>query len=1066
MTWSTAGATRRRSTPASGQEPAPVADTQRTTTGGHLAALAVRRPVTVVMTFVGLALFGLFASQRIPLEQFPEVDIPYVRIMIPYQGALPDQVEREVTRPVEEILATMRGIEEMRSFSREGNAFVQLTLDDASDVTARGIEAKELIEGIRDELPPDVRRIMLRQEDPNEEPMMNLTLSDPGLDRSTARELLDTQLRAPIERVPGVNSVNIWGLEPEYVRVAFRPERIAAFGLDVADLQRRLAEANFVLSAGSIDAGGTSIRVQPVGAFRSLDDIASLPVARNAADRRGLRLGDVADVAMAPEEVRERRRANGEPSVGVSVHKRPEANLIEVSRGVARALEEVRANPAFATTSFLQMDDLAGAVVESLRNVVANGLAGALLSGVVLLLFLRRLGIALLVTATVPLAMCATLTVLYFAGVTLNLLSLTGLMLAIGLLVDNSVVVGESIELRRERGEDAFSAAVLGTRDVGLAVTAGTLTTAIVFVPAFMSDEQQVAVLQQNIAVPVVVSLLASLGIAWTLLPAAMARIPPPPAAAAGMVHMDRLRDAYARTVGFTLRRRWLAVALAALVAGSGWLAYTRVPVDMNPREEQRRIVLQFGIRGSLDLDVVEAAVLQAEQFLLARRDAYEIENLFSFYSTDRASLSINLREDGVLAADRIQDLILEEMPPVPEIQFSFGWNRNFGSFGGGGGGSVRLLGESSDELRVIADDIVALLAQLPGLKGVRSDAESSRNELRVRVRPERASALGTTPAAVGRAIAIALRGEEMRRGLVAGGRETTITLEVTGRDQADLDTLRTTPIILADGRTLALEALADFETVPALRTIMREDRATSVNVQFGVEQGVPMPRAQAQVESAMRQVQLPPGYRWELGRRFEDENRQRDEMVLNIVFAVVLIYLLMAALFESALYPAAILVSIGYSLVGVFWFFLATGTTLTSMALTGILLLMGIVVNNGIVLLNRIQQLRAEGVDRMRAIVDSGRDRLRPILMTTATTVVAMLPLAIGDVRVGGEGPSYFPMARAIIGGLVFATAVTLVLLPLLYVLLDDARAWTLSLLARARAGAAGEAPHLPRRD
>ncbi|XOV89282.1 MAG: efflux RND transporter permease subunit [Pseudomonadota bacterium] len=1002
-----------------------------------IAQVSIRRPVTVVMTFIGLAMIGIFAAIRLPIEQFPEVEVPYVGIGIPYPDSTAQEVERNLARPVEEVLSTMSGIDRMFTFSRPGSVFVNLMLDRNGDVAGKGIEAKELIEGIRHRLPDDIRYINLRQEDPNSTPVMNVMIVSPELDEDQAFDLLDTHVRSEIERVPGVNSVNLYGIVRDYVRISLDAGRIAAYGLDYIDVQRRLQAENFYISGGTLRMGAREYQVRPLGRFVDLEAIRDVPL-----NSRGLKLRDVALVEMAPNEENDRRRVNGERSLGVSVYKRPEANLVQVSRDIETVMEEIQQDPVFVDTRFFPLDSQADTVLKSLNDLRDSGLLGGLLSVLVLFAFLRQLHVSLLIAVTVPLALCATLGVMYFLGMTLNILSVVGLMLAIGLLVDNSVVVSEAIALRRrEPGTNPRAAADLGVSEVGLAITAGTLTTIVVFLPSFMTDNPQVAIVQQNIALPLCTALLGSLLVAQTLVPTVMARLPMPRQEKQHRV-IDALGAGYEVMVRLTLRFRFVSFLVALAIAGSGYFIYQQLEVNMNPEEESPRLQLNYFVRGSMDIEYIESFVERVDDYLLANREAFEIDNIFTSYDTDRGRTIINLVDNHRLAPREIEEKIMANVPELPNIVLRFSsQSRGFGGGGrgpGGGGLGLRIIGDSTDELLRIGDDIVAVLEQHPMLTNVQHDGETGRDEVRIRMKPEQASQMGVTASAVAQAVSIAIGSRNLRRGFVEGGRETDILLELEGKDDVDLDTLRRLSIFVRDGETVPLEAIADITLDTSMRGIRRENRETSINVNFSTGRGPPA-MAQFIVEDVMQKFELPPGYRWELGQEFKRDDEMFREMAFNVLLAIVLVYMVMAALFESVLFPSTVLIAIGYSVVGAFLSLWVTGTTLTAMALTGMLLLAGIVVNNGIVLLNRIIQLRADGVSRTEAIIASGRQRLRPILMTVCTTFVAMLPLAIGDTRVGGTGPSYFPMARALIGGLLFSTLITLVILPLVYVLMDD---------------------------
>ena len=568
---------------------------------------AIRRPVTVAMVFIGLVIIGAFVGLRLAVEQYPEHESPYIGLGIPYGSTSTQEIERNVTRPVEEILSTIGGIERMYSRTRTGFVWVSMDLEEGEDAAAKGIEAKELVESIRHRLPDDIRHIRLGGQSEDNAPILSFVISAPALDPEDVWRLLDARVRVPLERVPGVNSVQLFGAEQQYVRIALDPGRLEAHGLDVLDVQRRLAEENFYLSAGSIDLARLETQVRPLGRFEGLEDILDLPV------RPGLTVADIADVEYVPQDEADQRRLNGQDALGVSVYKKPEANLVAVASDVQEAMDDALKDPELADASFLTASNQAESVLRSLETLIQNGAIGGTLSAIVLLAFIRRLVPALLISATVPLALIATLGAMYFAGLTLNVLSLVGLMLAVGLLVDNSVVVSESIALRRRNhGLSPFEAADRGVTEVGLAITAGTLTTIVVFVPTLFMDVVGTATAMRNVAVPLCTSIAASLIIATTLIPALLARMPEGRGEPKHRV-FDRLGDVYERVVLFTLRHRFSALLVAALLAGAGWWGYTQLDVVMEPEEDDQTLELRFWVRGTMALERMEGIVDEVE---------------------------------------------------------------------------------------------------------------------------------------------------------------------------------------------------------------------------------------------------------------------------------------------------------------------------------------------------------------------------------------------------------------------------------------------------------------------
>ena len=1011
----------------------------------NLANFAVNRPVTITMFFLGMAMMGLFAGSRLALEEFPEMEIPFVGIGIQYPSATPEEVEENLAKPVEEALSLMGGVQQINTNSYPGFLWVSVLLDFTTDIAGKGIEAKDLIENTRNRLPESVRYIELRQADPNAEPMLNVMFTAPNLDKETAFELLDQEVKQRIERIRGVNSVELFGADERYIMISLDQFKLESFGLDMFSVRRRLQAENFFTSAGDVEVGLTEFRVRPVGQFNSLADIENLNFGA-----LGIKLKDFAAVEFAPQDRSERRRVNGADSLGISVFKKPEANLVAVAQAVEDELDAAFSEEVLADIIVTPLDSAARGVITALSDLRDSGLLGGFLSLVTLLLFIRRWRSSLVIAATVPLSLCATLGVMYFMGMTLNILSLVGLMLAVGLLVDNSVVASEAIDYRRRAGLLPKQASVAGVQDINMAITAGTLTTVIVFVPSFMTDIQQVAVIQQNIAVPLCVSLIASLLIAQTLVPTAAARLITEDVAPTPII--DRIAGVYTHLIRVTLRHRLIAFVISCLVLLSSFWAYQQLDVNMNPDSESPRLDLRFKMRGSVDIEGIESFVDELEDYLTVNKDRFYIKDMFSRYDVDSGNISLVLYEDAPLSPKVIERMIEAKLPVLPDVRVAFGGkHRGFG--GGNNGLSLRLIGPSTDVLIEEGDQLIEVMESIDGLTNVRTNYESRRQEVVIRMKPEAAGLYDVTARQIAQSVSTAF-GIQLSRGLQQPNREYEIWMGLKDGRDATLADLRNLPLLAPGGNRVALTTVADLEIRSSLRSIRRENRETEVQVQFDLDEGTTPDQASALVEALMEDYQLPPGYSSEQGPGFRIDIEMAQEMLINILFAILLIYMLMAALFESVLFPIAILVSIGFSVVGVFWFLLLTGTTFTAMASTGMLLLAGIVVNNGIVLLSRIIQLREAGMPRLEAILESGRHRLRPILMTVCTTVAGLLPLALGDVRVGGLGPSYFPMARTIIGGLVFSTLITLVVLPLIYVLLDDLKQFSHRLLVAIKRG------------
>ncbi|MEE4639351.1 MAG: efflux RND transporter permease subunit, partial [Wenzhouxiangella sp.] len=1005
------------------------------------AGQAVRRPVTTLMVAVSLMLMGVVALRLLPLEFFPDVDFPGMLIQLPYPGSTPEEVERLITRPVEDALATMGGIQRMNSRSNEDGATIFMFFGWDADMSARGVEARDKIDGIRHLLPDDLERVLVQRFSNENEPALGLRIGS-SLDLSDAYELLDRNVRRRLERIEGVARVSLDGIEPRAVRIQLMADRVAAHQIDLNALSLRLRASNFSVSGGYLDdiEAGQRIRVRPIGEFRALDEIRALPI-----NAQGLRLGDIAEVNLESPPRDYERLLDGEFAIGLDVFLESGANLVAVSERVLEEVESIGELSDMAGINLYVLFSQADGVVTSLKDLAMAGLIGALMSMLVLYLFLRQWTATLIVMLSVPAAVLMTLAAMYFLGLSLNILTMMGLMLAIGMLVDNSVVVTESIYRKKQQMPHApGKATLLGVREVAMAISAGTLTTIIVFLPNIFGAQNQITLFLSHVAYAITIALLASLLIAQTLIPLLALRVKVLPRTdQAGWLH--RLSQFYVGVLGAGLKYRWTAAGLVLLLLASVVIPISQVQTNMFDESDGDRLMLRYNVEGRYTLEKVRDAVDEIEDYLRANQKAIGFESLYSYYTTNRAETTLILDPEREITLDEVRDRVRENLPAIAIGRPSFDGQRS----GGAENLSVNLFGESSERLFEIAEDVVRVLGRLDGLVDVRSNAANGEEEIRVIVRREAAQRNGLSVEEIARSIALAMRGQTLNEFRTPTG-ELDMRLEFQGADRQSLTQLEALPLINRNGERVRLSTVARFELVRGPSSISRQDRRTAVSVGANLD-GLTINEARDRLTAVMDQIAFPPGYSWSFGEAFEQEDEAMQQMVFNMLLAIALVFIVMAALFESTLFPASIVTSILFSFIGVYWFFFITGTEMSLMALIGMLVLMGIVVNNGIVLIDHVNNLRRLGLARDEAVIQAGRDRLRPILMTAATTVLAMIPLAVGNTRIGGGGPPYFPMARAIIGGLTFSTVISLVVVPYVYVLLDSLRAWVGEVRRRA---------------
>lgn len=1012
-----------------------------------VAELSLRRPVTTVMLFVSLVVIGLIAAFRLPLEALPDVSPPFLFVQLPYAGSTPEEVERNVLKPAEEALATMSGIKRMRGQAAADGAGVFMEFSDwERDIAITASEARERVDAIRKELPDDFRRYFVFKFSTADQPVLRVRLAAEQ-DLTGAYDVIDRQLKRRLERVPGVARVEISGAPPNEVEIAIDPDRLSAHGLQLNALADRLQTVNFSVSAGLIEDGGQRLRVQPIGEISDLQELRDLPL-----NERGVLLGDVADVQFRPTRMDYGRRLDGRSAVGLEIFKERNANLVEVSRAALATLEEARGAPGLRGIEFRVIQDTGAEVTESLLELAEAGLIGLLLSIAVLFFFLRHWPSTLMVTLAIPICFVMTLGFMHFFGVTLNVLSLMGLLLAVGMLVDNAVVVVESIYQEREKVPDQpWRASVVGTRNVAIALSAGTICHCIVFLPNLLGDTNNISIFMAQIAITISVSLLASWLVAVSLIPMLSARMKTPPAVRRENGLIPRMQRGYARLLRASLEHRGRSVAAILLVIVVSLVPMTQTRFNMFGGGEAGELQIFYQWKGSYTLGQVSEEVRRVERYLDENRDEFRITQVYSWFGEQGDAGTMITLDPSVRDSKPIAEAISAGLPVSARAEIGL---RGSGEQGGGGLGQnaqVQLVGDSMEQLREIANDVLPILSQRPELRDVRLDVGDRVNELAVRVDRERAAAFGFSADQVASFVGLALRGSQLRE-YRRGATEVPVWVRFAGAEEFDASDIATFMVRAPDGRTVPLMSMVDISVEPAANRITRTDRQTTLAIQANLAGEATMQDARRAMEETLGAISFPAGYGYSFaGSGFEEDQQAMGQMMFNLLLALVMIYVVMAAVFESLLFPSAIMSCVVFSILGVFWLFWLTGTAFTVMAFIGILVLMGVVVNNGIIMVEHINNLRRSGMNRTDALVAGSRERLRPILMTMGTAVLAMVPISLSETVVLG-GLAYSPMARAVAGGLAFSTVVSLLFLPTIYAILDDLNNASRRILRRAR--------------
>jgi len=1018
----------------------------------NLPRLAINRGVTFGMLFLMALGFGLFSLARLKLDLFPDITFPVIAVITRYTGAGPFDMETVVTRPIESGVLSVDGVKRVTSSSRNGISFVLMEFDWGKDMDQAETDVRRALEWVEGILPDDATKPLVFAFDPSQMPIMFMAVGSRSLDEAELRQLCLDQVSPRLERVAGVAAVDVIGGLERQIRVDVDPRALASYNLPIDAVVNALRGGNVQVPGGLIRDGRTSFNVRTFGEFRSLEEIQNAVVTVRGGEV--VHVKDVASVSDGFKELEGQVRVNGDPGLMLLVRKQSDANTVQVVRRVYETIPKVEASvpgelelsPIFDQADFIQ---------KSLSNLSSNALSALVLTVLVLLLFLRHIRSTLVVAVSIPTSVIMTFLVMDFGGTTLNVISMAGLALAVGMLVDNSIVVLENIFRHRELGYDRKESAALGTSQVAMAITASTLTTLAVFVPVLFVPGIA-GVMFNDMVVAICFALLASLFVALTLIPLLSSRIlskPRPPrtrairalsdGAGAALAWLDRV---YTRALRWSLgHRKWVVFGSAALFFGSlGLIAI--VGVDFLPKTDDSRIVFTVEHAIGTDLPVtmrtleriqgiVRDEVPEAKNIYINAGSGGSLSNVFQGLGTNSGSVQVKLVPivDRNRSKFEIEDVLRRRLGEIPGITVSF--QETSGMHMGGADIEIKLFSDDLDLLGRLGDRIVAEVKNVPGAADVKSSLEKSAPELQIALDRARLQAIGMTAGQVTSTISNAIQGLTATTYRERGD-EYDVFVRLADQYRQSPEQLEELMIATPSGNQVPLRQVADVRREVAPVAIGREDQSRIVTVSVTVS-GRDLGGVVGDINEKLKTINIPSDVIVEIGGSAEDQRESFGYLGLAILAGIVLVFMVMASQFESLLDPFIIMVTVPLSFIGVALALFITHTSLSLMALIGMLLLVGIVVNNGIVLVDFTNQLmRNEHKELFEAALEAGRVRMRPVLMTAFTTVFGMLPLALG---IGESGETWAPLARAVMGGLTVATVLTLVVVPVTYTVFES---------------------------
>lgn len=1003
--------------------------------GTSLPRLAIRRPVSVIMAFVALTVIGAIAYMEIPRQLLPSgFTPPFLFVQIPTRPSPPRDSEESIAKPIEEVFGTIRNVARQRTWINSGRVGFLMQFKDGTDMDVAYAQVRDRLERVMPDLPLDLPRYFIWKYNPNNEPIYWLGAMLPeGLDEDEASLVLDTKLVKRLERLPGVSRVEVNGAPNREIHVQLDDERANAAGIGTYELVQRLQQDNFAVAAGQVDDSGRRYPLRVVARYEDLDQVRAVPIGN------GLRLRDVATVSYVTLGTENIYRVNGQRGVIVQVYKESTANTIAVCDDVEALVHSD--DPDLARFHFIDFFNQGFYIQEALDNLQSTALWGGLFAVLVLFFFLRRVGITVVITLAIPVSVMATLVVMYFTQASLNALSLMGLMLSVGMVVDNSIVVVENIQRARISGLGAVKAAIYGTGEVALAIVVATSTSIVVFLPLIlMSGSATLSFYLGKVGYPVCIALVASLAVSLVAIPlAATASVTgadkPPPR----LRSIEWMEERFARLLDRSLRRRADALIIALLAFAS--VAYPMNHLKETDTGSGNPNDFRLHITFSNDMTHAEkdAYLRRAEQKLDGLEGELGVRDVLTRLSkgATRAQLRVFLHPPEARPAlnkTEIAKLAKARMPESPGVDIATHWAER-----GGEDSSIRLglMGPDSQKLAELAEAVAWRVRNVPGVISVSLETEDDAvQEVHVEVMRELAQRSGLTPMIIGGSIDYALRGRRLND-FHASDREVPMMIIAPESDRQGLKDLDN--ISLPDprgGPGVAMSTLTQTSLAAGYGGISREDRRTLYELTVTAKDD-DLAKLGVAIDEALKGFPFPRGYELSKGERFAKLAANQQEQSFALIMAVLCVFLLMGVLFESFILPFSIVVSIPFAFAGVYWLLYLTSTPFDVMAGIGLVILVGVVVNNAVVLIDLVGVLRARGFGRREALVEAGRKRLRPILMTALTTIFGLLPMALGTASL--VGIPYAPLGRALIGGLTASTLLTLFVVPLCYTLFDD---------------------------
>lgn len=1002
-----------------------------------ISNFAISRSVTTAMLILLVVIIGLVSFSNLKIDLYPDITFPGAAIVTTYEGVGSEEIENLLTRPIESSISTVEGVKNISSISSIGQSTVVVEFNWGTDMDFAVQNLREQTDLVSNAfLPEDADSPLIFKFDPAMLPIMIYGLSSDDLELYQLKKEVEDNIAPELERLPGVAQVNIQGgLEREII-ISLKREKLNFYNLDLGTVNNILANENLNISAGEIKQGNKDLLVRAVGKFNSLEDIRNITIP--IAESGSLKLNEIAEVKDGFADPVTISRSNQKDSIGLYIQKQTDANTVEVANRVRAKMEDIKKDYN-SLNVFLGMDQ-SEFIQNSIDNVSQNAVLGGILAVIILFLFLRNLRSTIIIGTAIPVSIIATFVLMYFAEINLNIISLGGLALGVGMLVDNAIVVLENIYRYRSMGEGKIEAAKEGSSEVAMAIVASTMTTVVVFMPVLFV-EGLAARLFKDLAFTVAFSLLASLIVALTLIPMLASKI-------LKLSEKEFKRHqkigiiikTYKKSLKTALKHRWVVVLILIIALISSIMLVPKIGFEFMPAADQGAFSISYNLPVGTSLEESNRAALEIEKIL---DEIPEVDIIMTTVGTTDMMQGVSSSNSGAINVDLVNiserdrsiDKIMEEVRAkvrIPDL------NLTVASQSGMGGQekpvNIKVKGNDFQKLREYSASVVKEIEDIEGLREIEDSFEIGRPELQVRINRAIASKFSINLRQLAASLRSAISGTVNTKYEV-DGQEYNIRVRVDREDYDSLNKLSNLNIINNQGTMVSLSRIADFELVEGPAEILRINQRRYAEITadlFNRDLGSVV----TDIKTELEDFELAEGYEISYEGQFEDLNDSFTSLAYAFLLSIVLIYMVMASQFESLIHPLIIMFTIPLAIIGVIFAFYLSSNIISVASLIGLITLAGIVVNNAIVMVDYINQLRKKGKEKREAIIDSGVIRFRPIMMTALTTILALIPIALGI----GEGSELSqPIGIVIVSGLSFATFLTLFIIPIFYSLITD---------------------------